>query len=1197
MNDELIRIFDTTLRDGEQSPGCSMNLMEKLSLARQLERLGVDVIEADALQFLRRDSSRYDVVLEDVFVGAGDGVHKPGWLPHPGLDLAAERIGPGGVLVSNTLDETRAVGTALKRRFARVLRVEVDGYAHRFGLQTIGQVRATTPAVVVTVHVERGDKVVAGQTLGVVEAMKMEIGFEAPVSGVVTEVRALKGQQVAAGDVLMVIEPHSNDASSSFSEARLTLPLLPDPLQLLFSPGGNGDLGVPDLASADLADQEERQSALAAARDEVRRVLLGYDANPERAEQLKSFLDAPVDENLSEAFRWELAEVRRELTLFADIEQLFIRSPRASVSGDLGPSNSARLRMYIRRMRAGGAGIADEFLELAKTALAHFGVTSLDNDDALERAVMRLLASQRSSAVRGHLVLAVLGLVTRLAKAGVELGEDRELEKALMRIAGMRGLGSNALADAAIDAMYMIIERSRIEAMAERTNNKLERWLATAESQPCEPPEEVLSLFADAPRSLIQRLGGWLSDGLPGRSAIAVSAHLRSLYSTEVPMRHSNTLGSGRRFDRIELTDGRIVLGGTFSLAELTSNTQWLDFALEEALEEAHEKGSDSANPLFAGALELFVPVDESFDANATLDTLSAALATKSANLRLTLNFISPNGTSEHRTFVPSGSGLVEVQHFHGIHPETARRIDLERLNNFQLERIPGVKGIYCFYGRSKEIPADERIFVLADVGGRSPDESHDVRLFLPTFEHAFHEATRALRTILRTRDPKRRLQWNRIVLFVAPEIFLDAEVPQVLANRLAPQTRNLGIEKIVVRLKLLDRENLEKPATPSEIIISDITGFNMEMHSRSPHTDLLVACSDYERKVVEARRRRLVYPYEIIRMLTGSSRGIHPSAKDSREMGEVNLPAGTFEEYDLDTKIKDPVARNVADRPYGENVSSVVFGIISTPRTSIPEGLRRVLILSDPTRGMGSLAIPECDRVIAALDLAEKHSLPVEWLPVSSGAKIAMESGTENLDATARVVRRIVNFTQEGGVIHIIVHGVNVGAQSYWDALATMLMHTRGALIMTPGASMVLTGRAALEASGAVSAEDEGDFDAAAGVEHGGDRRRADHVDILVVPLFDRLGRSPDIGDHHDPIVGHRPIGAEIHELREVVEGGKPIVEQIGIFGTVAAGGHRLLTREEDRGISGVGPLSPDRPRLPCGQTLSPQLRDGSAT
>ena len=46
MTFEKIRIFDTTLRDGEQSPGCSMNLQEKIRLARQLEFLGVDVIEA-----------------------------------------------------------------------------------------------------------------------------------------------------------------------------------------------------------------------------------------------------------------------------------------------------------------------------------------------------------------------------------------------------------------------------------------------------------------------------------------------------------------------------------------------------------------------------------------------------------------------------------------------------------------------------------------------------------------------------------------------------------------------------------------------------------------------------------------------------------------------------------------------------------------------------------------------------------------------------------------------------------------------------------------------------------------------------------------------------------------------------------------------------------------------------------------------
>ena len=42
----MIKIFDTTLRDGEQSPGFAMNIRQKLLLARQLEKLGVDVIEA-----------------------------------------------------------------------------------------------------------------------------------------------------------------------------------------------------------------------------------------------------------------------------------------------------------------------------------------------------------------------------------------------------------------------------------------------------------------------------------------------------------------------------------------------------------------------------------------------------------------------------------------------------------------------------------------------------------------------------------------------------------------------------------------------------------------------------------------------------------------------------------------------------------------------------------------------------------------------------------------------------------------------------------------------------------------------------------------------------------------------------------------------------------------------------------------------
>ena len=43
---EKVDIFDTTLRDGEQVPGCKLNTEEKVIIAKQLEELGVDIIEA-----------------------------------------------------------------------------------------------------------------------------------------------------------------------------------------------------------------------------------------------------------------------------------------------------------------------------------------------------------------------------------------------------------------------------------------------------------------------------------------------------------------------------------------------------------------------------------------------------------------------------------------------------------------------------------------------------------------------------------------------------------------------------------------------------------------------------------------------------------------------------------------------------------------------------------------------------------------------------------------------------------------------------------------------------------------------------------------------------------------------------------------------------------------------------------------------
>jgi len=205
----------------------------------------------------------------------------------------------------------------------------------------------------------------------------------------------------------------------------------------------------------------------------------------------------------------------------------------------------------------------------------------------------------------------------------------------------------------------------------------------------------------------------------------------------------------------------------------------------------------------------------------------------------------------------------------------------------------------------------------------------------------------------------------------------------------------------------------------------------------------------DYTRKLIQTRRRGLVYPYELVPMLAG--------------------PGGSFVEHDLDGGGRlVPV-----ERPPGQNRAGVVVGVVSTPTDRYPEGMVRVAVLGDPTKSMGSITEAECRLLLAAIDLAAAMDVPIEWFALSAGAKIAMDSGSENLDWVARVLRRLVEHTQAGGAVDIVVAGINVGAQPYWNAESTMLMHTRGILVMTPDSAMVLTGKQAIDYSGGVSAED----------------------------------------------------------------------------------------------------------------------------
>ena len=63
--------------------------------------------------------------------------------------------------------------------------------------------------------------------------------------------------------------------------------------------------------------------------------------------------------------------------------------------------------------------------------------------------------------------------------------------------------------------------------------------------------------------------------------------------------------------------------------------------------------------------------------------------------------------------------------------------------------------------------------------------------------------------------------------------------------------------------------------------------------------------------------------------------------------------------------------------REPGTNSAHLVVGLVSNPTEVVPEGMQRVMLLSDPTQGLGNLAEPECRRVNAALVYAAEHRLP----------------------------------------------------------------------------------------------------------------------------------------------------------------------------------------------------------------------------
>ncbi|KOX24041.1 acetyl-CoA carboxylase [Saccharothrix sp. NRRL B-16348] len=887
--------------------------------------------------------------------------------------------------------------------------VEVDGVAHRVSRDEGGVLRSPAPALVVATPVGVGDEVEAGAPVLVLESMKMETVLRAPFAARVKECAVTVNSQVASGAPLLRLEPLAeNDVADTAADQPVELDLAP----------------LPDASNADLVRRGVQ---------ELRGQLLGFDVDPvDDGRVLRDYLAARRE--ATAAGRRPLADEVALLTAFADLAELSRNRPAGEDAGVGGHVHSAReyFHTYLQSLDVERSGLPERFQRRLAKALAHYGVTSLDRTPELEAAVFRIfLALQRATADAG-VVAAILR--SWLTEAPPDDALRDTVGLALEHLVSATQVRFPAVSDLARGVVFAwlgqpLLRRNRARAYAEVRRHV--RYLT--EHPDAVDRDERVARMVRTTEPLVRLFSQYLERS-PMDDALMLEVLTRRYY------------GNNRLVDVRTSTVGE----RTLVIAERTDFTVVSTATGHDDLGEAlRALGTLAAG---TGTLEADVYLawrDQPEDAAELAAALAAVVSAHPLPeqvRRLTLTVAGRGGAvgHQHVTFRPSEAGMAEDRLIRGLHPYIAQRMQLERLREFDLTRLPSSdEDVYLFHCAARDNRADERIVAFSQVRDLVALRDHDGRLAaLPTAENALATCLDSIRRAQSRRSSSARFDTNRIVVYVWPASDITRDELEMLAKRILPTTAGAGLEEIEFILRQrLETGELVRVALRISFDATGTPALTIGEPSAAPIPPL----DGYRQKVLRASSRNTVYPYEITGMI------------------------GEFTEYDLDeTHALVPV-----DRPKGRNTAAMVAGVVSTPTERHPQGVTRVVLLGDPTGSLGALSEPECRRVIAALDLAERLRVPVEWYALSAGARISMESGTENMDWVAAALKRIVEFTQGGGEINIVVAGINVGAQPYWNAEATMLMHTKGVLVMTPDSAMVLTGKQSLDYSGGVSAED----------------------------------------------------------------------------------------------------------------------------
>ena len=404
------------------------------------------------------------------------------------------------------------------------------------------------------------------------------------------------------------------------------------------------------------------------------------------------------------------------LGVFVDVAALFRRTSAGGDSVEFGRGSTEEyLFTYLRDLASEGRGLPAAFLDQLRRTLRHYAVPSLEPSPKLDEALYRIARSQRRMDRQLGPVIDLLE--SRLAQAEA-LREDVMCRALLGRVIDESRQRHPGVHDLAQEVWYRTFDQPFLQDVRARAYADAAAHVEALAGDPDGPARaEHVHALVECSQPLKTLLSARFADASTG---------LRDAALLEVMTRRYYRVGAIHDL-RTLMADGHPVAMGSCTIDAAPVHVLSTHVDADDVRASIATLGGIARG--FGDDLDVLVDlyVWRGDEPAADLDAYGAECKQwLDADLpetvtQVVISLSSPSsgpGTSgvRHLTFRRGGDGFEEDRLYRTMHPMMGRRLELWRLQNFDLEPVPSVEDVYVLRGTAHENPRDERLFVLAEV-------------------------------------------------------------------------------------------------------------------------------------------------------------------------------------------------------------------------------------------------------------------------------------------------------------------------------------------------------------------------------------------------------------------------------------------------------------------------------------------------